>query len=491
LRTFRLLLFFFLIALANTISAQDIFELTYQFKNDPAKTVYKGLLVNTADGNGFLRLTALNNKTNKRILYDFSISLNPFDNRTRPLEGALILTDSLNETYRYCWSENFNIKDGTEMFDFEYLQFWFKTYKVKNKIEPCLKTSFNADGRNVGLTEEPTFSLKPFERNARGSVIQQYGETGILSYKQLTNPSFTKAFLKDFFLDSELFFQGAYTKKHILTARNNTKPVLYLISVVNTEDADIKADCIADSKRIKSYFARVTEFLGLPQPVVKQVQGANFTVKAVKAAIKSIQPKADDIIVFHYSGHGFSFSDDDNNPYPQLAMWHGDAENRATLRESSINIEQIFTEIKAKGARLNLVMSDCCNTFMKARRSSDSDTAKEQFPPGYYFMNRRAAIALFLQARTSMLISGAKKGQKAFGSKTYNGIFSTSMINSIRLGLKTTGYSPQWIDIIKKAEDETMKLAVSLEKIQNIIYKVCDTKSGSPCVEDVGYKRAK
>lgn len=481
----------FLTVLANTIAAQDVFELTYQFKNDSTKTIYKGLLVNNADGNGFLRLTAINNKTKKRVLYDFSISLNPFNNRTRPLDGALILTDSLHETYRYCWSENFDIKEGTEMFDFEYLQFWFKTDKLKQAIEPCLKTPFNADGRNVGLTEEPTFSLKPFERNAIGNVIQQYGETGILSFRQLTNASFTKAFLKDFFIDSELFFQGAYTKKHILTARNNTKPVLYLISVVNTEDADIKVDCIADSKRIKSYFARVTEFLGLPQPVVKQVQGANFTVNAVKAAIKSIQPKADDIIVFHYSGHGFSFSDDDKNPYPQLAMWHGDARNRTTLRESSINIEQIFTEIKAKGARLNLVMSDCCNTLMKARRSSDSDTAKEQFPPGYYFMNRRAAIALFLQARTSMLISASKKGQKAYGSKTYNGIFSTSMINSIRLGLKTTGYSPQWIDIIKKAEDETMNLAVWLKKEQNIIYKVCDTKNNAPCVEDVGYKRAK
>jgi hypothetical protein len=491
LRIILLFLSFNLTILANTLSAQDFFELTYQFKNDTTKTLYRGFLARYPGDTGFVRLTAINKKTQKRVLYDFSISLNPYEFRSRPLDGGQQLTDSTGGTYWYCWSESFNLKEGAEIHDFDYLRFWFKLDTLKQIIEPCLKTPFNVAGRNMGLTEELRASPYPLEPDSTGSLQQRFEETGILNFKQLKNPGFTKTYLRDFFTSSELFYEGTYTKKQISASRNNIKPVLYLVLVVNTEDADIRASCIADSKRVKNYFTMVTDFLGLPLPVVKQVQGKNFTVNGVKAAIKSIHPKSDDIIVFHYSGHGFSFSEDADYPFPQLALWHGDAKNRTTLRESSINMEQIFTDIKAKGARLNLVMSDCCNTLMKARRSSIYDTAREQYPPGYYYMNRRAAISLFLQARTSLLISAAKKGQKAFGSKTYDGIFSTSMINSIRLGLKTTGYAPQWFEIIKKAEDETMKLAVWLEKVQNIIYRVCDTKTNAPCVEDVGYKTGK
>jgi len=476
LRIILIFISFCLITLTNKLSAQDIFELTYQFKGDPAKTIYKGLLVKNANGTGFLRLAANNNKTNKRVLYDFSITLNPYNYGSRPMDGGLLLTAPDKTAYWYCWSENFNLKEGTEIFDFDYLRLWFRRENAKKVIEPCLTTPFKVTGRSMGFTEEPVVAQQ-----------EQYGETGILSFKELKNISFTKAYLKDYFINSELLSEGAYTRKQLLTIRNNTKPVLYLIAVINSKDEDISVNCIEDGKKVSSYFKRLTTSLEI-RFVEKKLTGNDFNVTAVKAAIKNIHPGKDDIVVFYYSGHGFRWKGDIGFPFPQMGLYYGKPPSWDHMAAFSLNIEDIYSEIQAKGARLNLVMSDCCNTIVNRRRLEIKDTAKSQVGPGYYDISKRAAMALFLQTQASLLISAAEKGQASICSNSYNSFFTTSMINSIRMGLKTSGANPQWMDIVRKAEGETSTLASKYKEQQNIVYKVCNKSGQTACVEDLGNK---
>jgi len=487
LRTIQFLISFSCILWAQSLYSQDVFELTYRFKNDSTQTIYKGLLFRSANDTGFLRLTAINKNTKKRVLYDFSISLNAYDMVKRPLDGGLMLGDSTYGAYWYCWSENYSIKEGTEVSDFDYLRFWFKWNRDTKMKEPCLQTPFSVDGRSLGFTDEPVVASTT---DSAGNQVGRLEETGILSYKIVKNISFTKVYLQEFFITSELFYDGAYSKKQVLTARNNIKPVLYLVSVINSKDDVIGANCINDGKKISSYFKRVTTFLGIPF-TEKRVEGNNLTVNGVKTAIKSIYPGKDDIVVFYYSGHGFSYSNDDNNPFPQLALWYGDAPNRTAVRASSINLEEVYNLIKAKKARLNLVMGDCCNNLFKLRRQAIYDTVKSMYPPGYFYMNKRTAIALFLQSTASVMIGAAEKGQMANVSTSYDSFFTTAMINSIRLGLKTTGPNPQWTNIIQNAGVQTTSIALDYKEEQRIIFRVCNSKSPSPCVEVLGNKMVK
>ena len=482
MRIIILLISFSLITLTNKLSAQNIFEITYQFKGDPAKTIYKGLLVKNTDGTGFLRLAANNNKTNKRVLYDFSITLNPYNYGSRPMDGGLLLTASDKTTYWYCWSENFNLKEGTEIFDFDYLRLWFRRENPTKVIEPCLKTPFNVTGRSMGFNEEPVVS-----QYTSADQPAQYGETGILSFKELTNTSFTKAYLKDYFIASELLSEGVYTRKQLLAVRNNTKPVLYLISVINSKDEDISVNCVEDGKKISSYFKRITTSLEI-RFVEKKLTGNDFNVTAVKNAIKNVRPGKDDIVVFYYSGHGFRWKGDIGFPFPQMGLYYGRPPSWDHMAAFSLNIEDIYKEIQAKGARLNLVLSDCCNTIVNRRRVEIKDTVKPQVGPGYYDISKRAAMALFLQTQASLLICAAEKGQASNCSNSYNSFFTTSMLNSIRMGLKTTGPNPQWMDIVRKAEGETSTLASKYKEQQNIVYKVCNKSVQAACVEDLGDK---
>lgn len=493
LRIIWLFISFCLATLTNSATAQDIFELTYQFKGDATNTLYRGLLINNPDGTGFLRLTAINDITNKRILYDFSLSRNPYNYGKHPMEGGLQLTDPDNTNYWYCWSENFNIKEGSEFFVFDYLRLWFKRDKGKLITEPCLKTPFNVEGRSLGLNQEPKQSLYPVETDASGNKQQKYTATGILSFKELKNTSFTRAYLKDFFISSELVAETAYTKKQLLTARNNIKPVLHLISLINTGDNDIKENCTRDGQKISSYMKRVAASLEIPLNEIKLI-GSDFNLNALRAAFNNkVRPKVkkDDIIVFFYSGHGFDWKGEKESAFPRIALYYNPQPSWDHIGAKSLNMEEVYQEIVGMGARLNMVLSDCCNTIVNIRRSEIKDTLGTVKSLPNYDMNKRKTMALFLQTQASLLISAAEKGQAAICTDIDDGFFTTSFLKTIGMELKSAGPDPQWIDIIRKTKGETSMMASKYKSEQNIIYRICNFKNNAPCVEDVGSKIGK
>ena len=493
LRIIWLFCYFFFATLTNCATAQDIFELTYQFKGDETNTLYKGLLINKADGTGFLRLSAINNKTNKRILYDFSLSRNPYDYGKRPIEGGLQLTGPGNTNYWYCWSENFTIKEGAEPYVFDYLRLWFKRDKGKLIVEPCLKTPFNVEGRSFGIHQEPTQSIYPVETDASGSKQQKYIATGVLSCKELKNTSFTKTYLKDFFISSELVTETAYTKKQLLTARNNIKPVLHLITVINTGDADIKDNCMRDGQKISSYMKRVAASLEIPLNEIKLI-GNDFNLISLRAAFKSkVRPKVkkDDIIIFFYSGHGFDFKGEKESAFPRIALYYNPQPSWEHIGAKSLSMEEVYQEIVGMGARLNMVLSDCCNTIVNIRRAEIKDTLGTVKSLPNYDMNKRKTMALFLQSQASLLIAAAEKGQAAICTDIDDGFFTTSFLKTIGMELKSAGPEPQWIDIIRKTQGETSTMAAKHKSTQNIIFKVCSAKINGACVEDVGTKIVK
>ncbi|MEO7983750.1 MAG: caspase family protein [Bacteroidota bacterium] len=471
----------------NNISAQDVFELTYRFPADPSQTVYKGLLINNTDGAGFLRLTAVNPKTQKRVLYDFTVTVKAYDYWKRRLDGGLMLTTPEKENYWYCWSEDFKLKEGVEIFDFDYLRIWFRQDKTTKHIEPSLRIPFNVTGRGMSFMEAPVVGEYVPLSNASGNKQQQ---PGVMSFKQLSNASFTKTYLQDFFISSELISAGPYTKKQLSSIRNNNKPVLYLISVINSMDEDISENCIGDGKNVSEFFQNVASTLDT-RFSEKKITGINFTITAVRTAIKNLHPGKDDIVVFFYSGHGFRWKGDLEYPFPQLGLYYGTPPSWNHMGAFSINMEDIFRDLQGKGARLNLIMSDCCNTIVNRRRSEIKDTVQSTAVPGYNDMNVRTAMSLFLQAKGSMLISAAEKGQAANCSTSFNGFFTTSLINTLRKDMKITGPAPQWIDIVNRTGAETAKLAGAYKEEQKIIYRVCIAKQIIGCINELGENTGK
>lgn len=482
----RIFLLLLCLAPLSLLQAQDVYEFTYRFPGDSGKTVYSGLVFRNSDNNGFIRMSALNKKTGKRVLYDFSITLNEYD-LEKQQEGGLKLTDEDSTDYWYCWSENYKIKEGAELYDFDYLRFWFKRKKGSRVIEPCSSTPFEVKGRYLGFLEEPESGKIPAETDSLGNPIQPYQATGILSFKPHQGALFSKTFLSAYFIPGELFREGTYTKKQVLACRNNIRSVMHLVNVINSRDEDISVNCVEDGKAVSSYFSDIATFLEL-RFTEKKLTGAQFSISAVRAAIGNLRPGKDDIVIFYYSGHGFRWKGDTEYPFPQMGLYYGTPPSWNHMGAFSMNIEDIYKAIQRKGARLNLVLGDCCNTIVNRRRSEIKDTTDIAMQPGLKYMNMRTATALFLQTRASVLVAAAEKGQPANCSRVYNGFFTNSLLKTFTEFLFKPVPDPNWPDIIRATENKTYNLALQYGFTQNIIYKYCPAGSGNACRQYLGQK---
>ncbi len=108
------------------------------------------------------------------------------------------------------------------------------------------------------------------------------------------------------------------------------------------------------------------------QFVPKMIFGKEFSKINVDNAINAISPGPADIVVFYYSGHGFSnIKDKYSFPYLDLR----DKSFQTYGGAYTLNIEDIYNRIRAKGARLNLVFSDCCNSDPSQSSIITSDVA--------------------------------------------------------------------------------------------------------------------
>jgi hypothetical protein len=486
MRIYHLIIFSLFTSIATYINAQDIFELTYQFKNDPSKNIYKGLLVKNTDGTGFLRLTGKNGKAVKKVLYDFDLILNDAS-RDISQAGFTSFPDlEIATNYQFCWSKKYTVKTGIAIPGINYLSFWLKTNLRDNRTQPILTSPFNkANNSRRGSGKQQAGSKYASEQSIAGVIKQKFEQTGVLGFRKVEPGLLTKTYLTDFFTAGELYYDGAYSANQVLLIRNAVKPVLYLITVINSSDPEIGKNCEEDGIKVRGYFKKIADSINIPI-VITKLSGGSFNMPSVKKAIANKKIGVNDIVIFYYSGHGFRLKGDQGNPFPEMALYYDPQPSWNHIVAKSYNLENIFNDIQTKKARLSIVLGDCCNTPVNIRRSEVRDTAKAQAGPGYWAMNKGIAAKLFLESKASILIAAAEKGEEAKCSNTFSGFFTDCLINSIRLGLKFDT-DLNWKKIIQTTGNKTNALALEIAKEnQNIIYRICDGNNKSSCEERLG-----
>jgi len=144
---------------------------------------------------------------------------------------------------------------------------------------------------------------------------------------------------------------------------------LFLLIVANTIDPEIGKGCRQDIKSIRQMFKKLShhmkfDFLELV------VMGTDYSKKNVLEAIDILKPGSNDIVVFYYTGHGFSYRKDKDKKFPQVDLRSHPASNKiAAINENTHNLAELFQSVKSKGARLNIVIGDCCNNTIKFKRN--------------------------------------------------------------------------------------------------------------------------
>ncbi|MGB1247973.1 MAG: DUF7477 domain-containing protein [Chitinophagales bacterium] len=220
---------------------------------------------------------------------------------------------------------------------------------------------------------------------------------------------------------------------------------LHLIMVSNTLDQSIGMSCEVDKMNSSSQFEIVCEELGIP---IKQtfIDGRDFTKDEVTRVVNNLNPASDDIVVFIYSGHGYRFSDQ-TSTYPRIDLRYSAYQD---INEStSYNIAEIYDAIVSKGARLNIVISDCCNSDIgiTSREGFASLTSRRQ-PVGEI----EKLEELFLNTDGDMLITSSKPYQTSCGNAIDGGYFLSSFFSALSKETSALTYStPEWDNIVEVA----------------------------------------
>lgn len=224
-----------------------------------------------------------------------------------------------------------------------------------------------------------------------------------------------------------------------------TNVKMHLIIVANTKVPDIGQSCLVDQQRIENEFDVICNELNIDINKVI-INDLNLKKENVTHAIDNLNPSPNDIVVFIYSGHGFRWSNEVSR-YPRISLKFSSYQSISNA--NSYNLEDIYRKIVNKGARLNLVFGDCCNSNVgvTSRGGNGGNLGSRSQMQGKVSRLKK----LFIDADGDILVAAAEPNQIACGSQQNGGYFTTSFFQSLN---KETSYLsgaqlPSWDNIIK------------------------------------------
>ena len=419
--------------------AITIYEISYEFKDNTEFPKYTAFLVRYGNGTGFMRVKYFNK--NFTETYVVNMEFDEAESRSK-IGGKFHLTlqfKGKNPSYVINTSKN----KSKEAYNPDLL--WFKKLPSETNYVPWGVTSLNTDG--------------------------SYEQGRIIAMKLMNTTDLTKAYVKSYFLESEPFYANLFSPKTnpVVTGPTNptnnpTTPVtttstsakINFIVVANTDDPRIGTSVAKDVTNFYSQIKDVSVFLNLPL-IYTEIKGSKFGKSGVETALNNLNPGPNDIVIFYYSGHGYANDKNATAAYPQFDLRQSRFDD---ITVATINASEVYDRIKAKHARLNLILTDCCNSslgLLKPEGKNFAQTAKSLMS-----WEKSFCYDLFMKSKGSILATAAKKGQYAYGNTDLGGYFTSNIITSMEKYLsKFQNASPTWQQIISEAQTATVSLSMA------------------------------
>lgn len=407
-------------------NAQSVYNFQYKYPVLSDTTTYNTFFRLEDNGKGFARVSFTPVAGKSRVLFEMQFR------EEYPMDKNGIM----DTAWLVCKTSVPVLKDGDRKRKLPFpVSFWLKMNSEKGIYEPWGVTLPDAD-------------KAPEENN-------------LMSFSNVTDPLWLRDAVKSFFTPNEAFYKNLFDprKRGELLTDEEKKTKIYLLIIANTVDSGVGASSMMDLRRAIKTFDAVAKSLSIENNlIVDTVYGENFNRTNVLNAIKKINPqRGRDIVIFYYSGHGFTNPQQPGKKYPFLDLLYPFQKPRPEPKDSTLNIEDIYTMIKEKGARFNLVISDCCNTRIEEK------TILKEPPPGQRGgvdmsnWNKANIKNLFMVTKPlSILATAASKGERAAGNIRYGGFFSNNFFSSLTSYFNNDKISPLWIQILADAQKQTI-----------------------------------
>ncbi|MEP6747423.1 MAG: caspase family protein [Bacteroidota bacterium] len=326
-----------------------------------------------------------------------------------------------------------------------------------DKLYFKLSNSTNKPGFNASSFICPVIV---FKKEINGAGYEPYGLAAdakgmnvvpFSTSELIVDSALSKDFVLQYFSKNDIFYKNLFGihSRGLNDAGKDVK--LFLLAVTNVNDPSIGSSCAKDRDRIMETFQGLADFLDIGfVPTV--ISGDNYNKLSVENAIKALNPSGNDIVVFYYSGHGFRKVKDKSNPFPYIDL-RPKPDNTYMVNSLSL-MNDIFLKIRAKNARLNLVISDCCNDDPGKVNSTGSPLPKSR---GFNFKwSEQNCQNLFLNStRMSIIANAAKPDEEASSNNDFGGFFSYFFKSSMENYFSLFKTDVSWKLVLEEAARQT------------------------------------
>ncbi len=412
--------------------SQDIYHLKYKSPDVNDTATYAAFFSLSADGTGIVRVKPVhNNNLTVEMTFQEQYAMNK--------EGMPDTTKLV-----YPGMDPVIVKGDTNT-KFVPVIFWFKINK-DNLYDPWAVTAVSekSDPSESNLISADFIKIRDLGKN--------------------------ETLVAGFFANTSAYYKNIFVNARGSLSTDETKNIhMYLVVVASTKDPTLSTYALNDAKRVITLFAEISKFiLGLPDDNfhLETIYGENYSRASVEEALKKLPAtnKNNNLVIFYYSGHGFHDKNKPEKIFPFFDLrdprkrpfrYKDTIAQARDLETNSLNVQDIYNSILAKGNRFNLVLSDCCNDTVAApKKLGLRPPGHKGGPPKPTIANVRA---LFMNKQpVNLLMTAASKDEEAIVTLSFNSYFTYNFRQSLIKYLTETSF-PTWKKVFDDAKSQTSK----------------------------------
>ncbi|MBL7771912.1 MAG: caspase family protein [Chitinophagaceae bacterium] len=283
--------------------------------------------------------------------------------------------------------------------------------------------------------------------------VKSIDSSAQLTYRYLEEKDLNQKLLSRYFYEDEELL-SAFTQNNAKGFSSKEKNMkIHLLLVADTTDPKIGNSCAMNIRYVENFYKGLAQYIGCPF-MIRKVMGPSYNKNNVLSEIKLLLPSPDDIVIFYFSGHGYR-KETDPRRFPYFDLRATDAEDYLT---QTMNLEDVQTALLAKNARLTLVFSDCCNSYVGAENPiAAAPVRKKALSLSWNEQNVRS---LYLDpVKKTIMATASDSTQYAFMANAFGGLFSFSLNNSLSSAVTKAAVSPTWFTILEAMRNETFRLS--------------------------------
>ena len=396
------------------VQAQAVFQFQFKQKIGGVLTPTYALFFQNEDGSGFLRQRYTDPKTNEIMLVGMSLDE----------ENIILENGKVDTTQLYIK----NIAPEIFLGD-------------PNAEKPSHIFLFTANVATGELSPSSMMKLDEMGNKVKDSEAQF--KASFVSAEQMT-----EALFQNYFQEGDEFLTNFFRSNTKDISAAEKKMTIHMLVVANTLEDKIGASCAMDTLKMTQLFRRIALYIGC-KIKISTVAGKQYGKKYVLEALAKLKPAPDDIVVFYYSGHGFR-KEEDPERYPYIDLRANQSQHY--LKEA-MKMATIDSIIRKKGARVNIVLSDCCNNLVESTNAVGIAPLKMKSNP--LVLNMNNIRALLLSGNVSILATAADRTQKATSNNQYGGFFTNFFKNALEVNCSQTQAGISWFKVLDEAKAST------------------------------------